>query len=94
MNIYYRERRGVEGIAVHDACAVAYALAPELFETITGPIRAATDGISRGQTIIVPGDRQFPPSAWDEVRHSQGCVGIDAEGVLNLYEEVLLNRFG
>ena len=59
---YYRERRGVNGIAVHDACAAAFALAPDLFETVSGPIRAATEGISRGQTIIVPGDRKFPPT--------------------------------
>ncbi len=86
---YYRERRGVLGFPVHDSCAVAYAVAPDLFSTVTGALRVVTDGISRGQTILVPAERTFPPSAWDNQPHSVGCVGIDGDGVLELYEDVL-----
>lgn len=86
---YYRRTRGVHGFPVHDSCAVAYLLAPELFGTETGAIRVATEGISRGQTILVPGGRKFPPGAWDGVPHSRGCVTVDAQGLLSLYEDTL-----
>lgn len=90
---YYRETRGVDGFPVHDSCAVAYLLAPELFQTRTGALRVSTDGITRGQTILVPAGKKFPPSAWDEVPHSRGCVKVDAAALLDLYETTLANRY-
>ncbi len=86
---YYRERRGVLGFPVHDSCAIVYAVAPEMFDTMSGALRVITEGISRGQTILVPADRQFPPSGWDDVPHTEGCLQIDSEGVLSLYEDIL-----
>ncbi len=86
---YYRERRGVLGFPVHDSCAVIYAVAPELFGTVTGALRVVAEGISRGQTILVPAERTFPPSAWDDQPHSIGCIGVDSDGVLALYEDIL-----
>ncbi len=86
---YYRRTRGVAGFPVHDSCAIAYCLAPQLFEVHTGALRVATEGISRGQTILVPGGRKFPAGAWDDIPHSRGCVSVDAGRLLDLYESSL-----
>jgi len=86
---FYTSRHGGDGFPVHDSVAVAYLLAPELFQVQSGPMRVITDGISRGQTIQVPADRHFPPSGWDDVEPSLGCVGVDVEGLLTLYENTV-----
>jgi inosine-uridine nucleoside N-ribohydrolase len=86
---FYRNTHGVDGFAVHDSCAVAYVLAPELFTVRRGTTRVVTEGISRGQTILTPEDRQFPPSAWDDMPLQQGCIGVDADAVLELYLQTL-----
>jgi inosine-uridine nucleoside N-ribohydrolase len=86
---YYYGSRGVEGFPMHDSCAVAYLLAPELFEVKQGTLRVATEGITRGQTILVPPDRKFPAGAWEGMPMQSGCVGIKPESVLALYEETL-----
>jgi len=86
---YYRRIRGVDGFPVHDSCAVAYVLAPDLFEVRRGSMRVATTGITRGQTILSPAEKKFPPGDWDGIPHQSGCVGVDAEGLLDLYEKIL-----
>ena len=86
---FYRSSHSVEGFAVHDSCAIAYLLAPTLFTEQSGTVRVITEGISRGQTIQVPADRRFPPSAWDALPKQQACIGIDALGVLDLYARTL-----
>ena len=86
---FYRNTHGVDGFAVHDSCAVAYVLAPDLFEVERGRVRVVTDGISRGQTIFVPAEKKFPPSAWDDIPSQLGCVGVDAPALLALYQETL-----
>ena len=86
---YYRRTRGVDGFPVHDSCAVAYAIEPGLFDVSLGAIRVASEGISRGQTILVPTGRRFPPGAWDDVPVSRGCVGVDNAGLLKLYQNTL-----
>ena len=86
---YYRRTRGVDGFPVHDSCAVAYAIEPGLFDVSLGAIRVASEGISRGQTILVPPGRRFPPGAWDDVPVSRGCVGVDNAGLLKLYQNTL-----
>ena len=68
---------------------MAYVLAPELFTVKRGATRVITEGISRGQTILAPEEKKFPPSAWDDMPIQQGCVGVDADGVLALYLETL-----
>ena len=89
---FYRQVRGTDGFPVHDSCALIYAIAPELFTVNTGPIRVPADGITRGQTIQVPSDHRFGPSAWDDAPDAMGCVGVNAEAVLDLYEQTLLNQ--
>jgi len=89
---FYQRTRGVKGFPVHDSCAVAYIIAPELFTVRRGSLRVAVEGICRGQTILVPEGRQFPPGAWDGISISNGCVGVDADGLLDLYHQTLTHQ--
>lgn len=84
---FYRERDGIEGIYSHDASAVAYAIAPQAFETRPGPVRVVTDGIARGQTIQDfhdMGHQQQSP--WSGCPPQRVCVKVDAERVLALFD--------
>jgi len=89
---YYHRTRGVKGFPVHDSCAIAYVLEPDLFKVRNGAIRVVTEGISIGQTIMVPGGRLFPPGDWHNVPESGGCVEVNSEALLELYDSVLLNQ--
>jgi inosine-uridine nucleoside N-ribohydrolase len=89
---YYNRSRGVLGFPVHDSCAIAYVLAPELFDVQSGAIRVVTEGISIGQTIMVPEGRLFPPGEWHNVPVSRGCVGVAAGELLALYESILVQQ--
>lgn len=86
---FYREQRGFPGFPVHDSCAVAYAMNPDLFRTLPGALRVVTDGIARGQTILAPEGSHFPAEDWHNVSPSRGCIEVDAPGLLELYERTL-----
>ena len=47
---FYRKRHGFDGFPVHDSSAVAFAVAPELFETETVPITVDLAGDDIGRT--------------------------------------------
>lgn len=84
---FYHERDGIGGIYSHDASAVAYVSAPELFTLRRGPVRVVTEGIARGQTIQdfhKPTGAQTP---WSNCPPQQACVGVDEAGVLNLFAQ-------
>lgn len=54
-----------EAMLVHDTCACAYVVAPELFQMAQGQMRVVCGGIADGQTILKPHGRHFPPGPWD-----------------------------
>lgn len=86
---YYHDETQNGSFPVHDASALAYVMAPELFTVQKGPIRAVTEGIAIGQTIMSPEGKRFAPNEWDATPSKQACIGVDAEAVLNLYEQTL-----
>ncbi|MEX3958527.1 nucleoside hydrolase [Trinickia sp. EG282A] len=86
---FHRDTENIEGIYVHDASAVAYLLAPELFTVRKGPVRVLTEGIAAGQTIQKPEGMPCAAPAWDARPSCNVCVGVDADGVLALYERAL-----
>lgn len=86
----YFDRHQVPGFPVHDSCAIAYLLAPELFTVQQGPLRVIADGISLGQTIQVPDGRTFPYAGWADTPSQTGCLAADADAVLDLYERTLI----
>ncbi|PTM94240.1 nucleoside hydrolase [Mycoplana dimorpha] len=78
-----------DAMVVHDSCACAYLVAPELFTTRSGAIRVVAGGIADGQTIQKPDGRAFPPGNWDDLPSQHACTGINADAVLKLIAETL-----
>jgi inosine-uridine nucleoside N-ribohydrolase len=86
---------GVEGCYVHDSSAVAFALAPDLFTTRTGPVRVVEQGIAIGQTIQHAGARRYSQGqAWEGVPAQQVCTAVQAGAVLDLFFDTLSTRGG
>jgi purine nucleosidase len=83
---------GLEGIVMHDAAAVAYLLAPGLFQTRSGPVRVVAEGLAAGHTIQKPNGMRCGERAWDARPSCSVCIGVDARGVLALYKETLCRR--
>ncbi len=77
---FYRERHDLGGFPVHDSSAVAFAVAPELFETVAAPITIDFEGDDIGRTRLADAASRPVQSA---------CMGVDAEAVLELYERTL-----
>jgi inosine-uridine nucleoside N-ribohydrolase len=78
------------GMMVHDSCACVYVVAPELFSTVSGPVRVVCGGIADGQTIVRPNGRRFPPGDWDDLPSQIVCTGIESEKVIGLIRDTLL----
>ncbi|PID45992.1 MAG: nucleoside hydrolase [Proteobacteria bacterium] len=86
---FYRKHRGADGCYVHDASAVAYTINPDLFAVIEGPVRVATEGIARGQTILQRTNYTFPEAHWENITPSSVCMGVDSDAVTALYEKAM-----
>ena len=82
----------VHGCFGHDVLAFIYLVAPQLFQTKTGQIRVATDGVAQGQTIL---KRQvgieYPQAGWEAaVPSSKVCLGVDAAACSALFESTMM----
>ncbi|MGJ4859164.1 nucleoside hydrolase [Labrys sp. KB_33_2] len=86
---FYLEK-GLAGISVHDASAAIYLVAPELFETRSGPVRVVCEGLAFGQTIQRPAEIGFPPNDWDGRPSHAVCVEVQAQPLLDLYRQTIL----
>jgi Inosine-uridine nucleoside N-ribohydrolase len=89
--IKFYESRVPDGMVVHDSCACAYVVAPELFTTRSGAVRVVCGGIADGQTIQKPDGRGFGPSDWDGIVSQKICTDIDADGVLKLIHDTIVS---
>ncbi len=87
--IDFYEQHVDDGMVVHDSCACVYVVAPHLFTLRSGAIRVVCGGIADGQTIQKADDHLFPPNAWDNLPSQNVCIGVDAEGVLDLISKTL-----
>jgi inosine-uridine nucleoside N-ribohydrolase len=86
----YREHDGIDGCCIHDVAAAVRLVAPDLFETVAGPIRAVTHGIAAGQTILKPIDLSFPPGDWDGLPVQRAAIDVDVDRLLRLYEAAIV----
>ncbi len=80
-----------DGMVVHDSCACAYVVAPELFTTRSGTVRVVCGGIADGKTIQKPDGRGFGPSDWDNLPSQKIAVGIDDKAVLKLIHDAIVS---
>lgn len=88
---FYRQRVGLDGMALHDSCACVYLTEPHLFEVTTGPVRVVCGGLADGKTIQAPDHgRKYIGSAWDGVPSQIVCTGIQPEAVLEAIRAVLV----
>ncbi len=86
---FYKKSRGADGCYMHDASAIAYTINPDLFKVASGPVRVATEGFAKGQTILKDNDYVYPENHWDIVTASSVCMDVDEQGVLALYEAMM-----
>jgi purine nucleosidase len=91
---FYQSISGKPQCPLHDSSAVAYLLRPELFTTISHPVRVVTEGIAIGQTIHSNDDRKYVSEAWDNIPDSTLCTDVDAAAVLQFYLSTLRNFKG
>ncbi len=88
---FYEQSRGVRTTFQHDSIAVAYAIAPELFEARRGKVRVITEGFAKGQTTFCPvGHHTFEDEDWAGLPAQTVCTKLDGPGFRNLYEQTLV----
>lgn len=80
-----------DGMVIHDSCACAYVVAPELFTTRSGTVRVVCGGIADGKTIQKPDGRGFGPSDWDNLPSQKIAIGIDDKAVLKLIHDAIVS---
>ncbi|MCG8415329.1 MAG: nucleoside hydrolase [Pseudomonadales bacterium] len=86
---FYHSLSGEYQCPLHDSCAVAFLLRPDLFTTVQQPVRVVSEGIAIGQTIHSNDIRRYVSEEWDGIPKSNVCTAVDAAGVLDLYQSTL-----
>ncbi len=80
----YKTFDGIDGCCLHDVAAVAYAIDPSLFKTVSGPMRVVTEGIAVGQTIQRMPGRTFPRGAWSNLPDQRAAREVDSDAVTRM----------
>jgi purine nucleosidase len=86
---FYHTINGKHECPLHDSCAVAYLLNPDLFTTIHQPVRVVTEGVDLGQTIHGNELRASITDTWDNGADCTICTQVNAPAVLALYQSTL-----
>lgn len=84
---HYRSGSLEEGLRIHDACAIAYLLKPELFRTEKKYVQVVTEGLAAGALVA---DGSLPKYANMEP-NIDVCVDVDASGFENWMIEEFKN---
>lgn len=80
----YSRKLGFEGSSLHDPCAVAWLLKPELFESRNYRVTVETGGgLTRGMTVA---DRRKKP---DGVPNAEVLLDVDRDGFIRLVFDAL-----
>jgi inosine-uridine nucleoside N-ribohydrolase len=88
---FYERARGVTASFQHDSIAVAFAIAPSLFETRRGKVRVITEGVARGQTIFCPeGHHNWDDPEWAGLPTQTVCSKLDGPGFRELYRRTIV----
>jgi inosine-uridine nucleoside N-ribohydrolase len=75
---------GLDGIHLHDSSTISYMLRPDLYQTVSYPVRVdCGDGVGRGNTICA----ERPPRAgskWYGRPNITIAVGVDDQAVIEM----------
>lgn len=84
---FYASCYNKHALHCHDAFAVVLMTNPEIFETLSAPVRVATDGLCRGQTI--PCDRNFGNiTDWNRPPINIG-IGVAADAFRDIFADCI-----
>jgi len=86
---FYETINDERSCPIHDASAVAYLLAPEHYQTESGPTRVVCEGVAMGQTILGQHPERYASDAWQKRPDCRVCTAVDADAVKSLYLETL-----
>ncbi|CAN6453562.1 unnamed protein product [Victoria cruziana] len=89
---YHHESYGTQGIYLHDPTTLVAAIDPTLFTYVDGIVRVQTTGIMRGLTVFDNSKKRYGEmSPWCDLPKVKVAVTVDAQAVLKLVKERLMN---
>jgi inosine-uridine nucleoside N-ribohydrolase len=87
---FHNKTYGMNGVHTHDPSAIAYVIDPNLFTTLTGPVRVSTEGITVGQTILDQRQNWLSANSWTDITPANVCTDVDSGGVLALFKTTIV----
>lgn len=81
---FYKRWDGIDGLMAHDAAALSYLLAPQLFETRVMPLRVELAGLGRGKTWVVSRRNDMPAADFKGRPPVLVALGVDGPAVAGL----------
>jgi inosine-uridine nucleoside N-ribohydrolase len=85
----YPHVAAIHGCFGHDVLAFVALTDPQFFQTETGALRVAVDGLAQGQTMLQRKSIPYPQSGWS-VPPVQVCMQVQAVSCRQRIEEVLM----
>eukprot|EP00210_Caulerpa_lentillifera_P004196 g4002.t1 len=80
----------LNGAPPHDAVALMALVDPSLFEWVLGPIRVATNGMCRGQTILSTNAYE-EENEWSGIPHNRVAMSTKAEIIIDRIKQYLMD---
>jgi len=85
----YPHVAAIHGCFGHDVLAFVALTDPQLFQTETGAMRVAVDGLAQGQTMLKRKSIPYPQNGW-EVAPAKVCMQVQAAACRQKIEDVLM----
>ena len=86
---FYRKNAGVDGCCMHDVCALARLVAPEVFKMQQAAIRVECEGFSRGKTAAMAAGHPGADEAWNGRPVQSYARDINSQAMLELFVDTL-----
>lgn len=90
---FYSQVRDIDGCYSHDVSALAYLVNPDCFQTVTGAVCVATEGVAMGQTIMSRYGIPYPLEYWNDRPEQRACMGVDSDAVAQFFLETMTSDF-
>ena len=86
---FYRKNAGVDGCCMHDVCALALLVAPEIFTMESAAIRVECEGFSRGKTAAMSAGHPGADEVWQKRPLQSYARAINSKAMLDLFIDTL-----